>query len=302
MKRARFIYNPSSGREDVKRQLANILDILEGYGLETSCHATKGEFDATKAAMDAVERGFDIVIASGGDGTLNEVVNGLSSYEKRPKLGVIPAGTTNDFARALGIPKNYKQAAKIIGEQFSVPIDIGQYNDKYFINIAGGGTLTELSYEVPSKLKTVLGQLAYYVKGIEKLPFLKPIPITIETDDKVYREEVMLFLIANSNSVGGFEKLAPNADLRDGLFDVIVLKKTNLPDFVRLASLALKGDHLTDPKVIHFKTSRLNVYSYGPDPVMINLDGELGGQLPGRYQVLPRHIEVFVNQNSVSKG
>ncbi|TCS80584.1 diacylglycerol kinase [Tepidibacillus fermentans] len=296
MKRARFIYNPSAGREDLKKQLADILDILDSYELETSCYATKGEFDATKAARDAVERNFDIVIAAGGDGTLYEVINGLSTYEKRPKLGIIPAGTTNDFARALGIPKDYKKAATIIGEQFSIPIDIGKYNDKYFINIAGGGTLTELTYEVPSKLKTILGQLAYYVRGIEKLPFLKPIPITIETEDMVYREEVMLFLIANSNSVGGFEKLAPYADLRDGLFDVIVIKKTNLPDFVRLASLALKGEHLNDPKVLHFKTRSLQVYSYGPDPVLVNLDGELGGQLPGKYEILPKHLEVFADE------
>ena len=296
MKRARLIYNPTSGREDVKRQLANILDILESYGLETSAHATKGKDDAAKAAKDAVERGFDIIIASGGDGTIYEVINGISPYENRPKLGILPAGTTNDFARALGIPKDYKKAARIIGEQHSIPIDIGQYNEKYFINIAGGGTLTSLTYEVPSKLKTVLGQLAYYVRGIEKLPFLKPIPITIETETQVYREEVMLFLIANSNSVGGFEKLAPNASISDGLFDVIVMKKTNLADFVRIASLALKGEHLNDPKVLHFKTNKLNVYSYGPDPVMINLDGELGGTLPGTYEVLPRHIEVFVDR------
>jgi len=295
MKRARFIYNPSSGREDVKKQLSEILNTLESYGLETSCHATKGKFDATKAAREAVERDFDIVIAAGGDGTIYEVINGLSPYEKRPKLGILPAGTTNDFARALGIPKDYKKAAQIIGERFSVPIDVGKYNDMYFINIAGGGTLTSLTYEVPSKLKTVLGQLAYYVKGIEKLPFLKPIPITIETDHRVYREDAMLFLVANSNSVGGFEKLAPNASFNDGLFDVIILKKTNLPDFVRIASLALKGEHLNDPKVIHFKTDRLKVYSYGTDPVSINLDGELGGTLPGEYKVLPRHIEVFTD-------
>lgn len=294
LKRARFIYNPSSGREEVKKRLPEILDILESYGLETSCHQTKGYGDATRAAKEAAERGFDVVIAAGGDGTLYEVINGLSMLEKRPQMGIIPAGTTNDFARALGIPKDFRKAAKIIGQQNSMAIDIGRYNDNYFINIAGGGTLTELTYEVPSKLKTVLGQLAYYVRGIEKLPFLKPIHVTLETDERVIREEVMLFLIANSNSVGGFEKLAPTADLSDGLFDVIAIKKTNLPDFVRLASLALKGEHLHDENIIHFKTSHLKVYSYGPDPVLINLDGELGGKLPGEFEILSKHIEVFI--------
>jgi len=294
MKRARFIYNPTSGREEVKKRLHEILDILESHGLETSCYQTKASGDAIKAARDAAERGFDIVIAAGGDGTLYEVINGLSELEQRPQLGIIPAGTTNDFARALGIPRDFAKAATIIGEQYSKPIDIGRYNQQYFINIAGGGKLTELTYEVPSKLKTVLGQLAYYVRGIEKLPFLKPIYITVETDNRVIREEVMLFLIANSNSVGGFEKLVPYADLSDGLFDVIILKKTSLAEFVRITSLALKGDHLDNENIIHFKTNKLKAFANRSESVLINLDGELGGELPGEFEILPSHIEIIL--------
>ncbi|OEF99249.1 lipid kinase [Vulcanibacillus modesticaldus] len=297
MKRARLIYNPTSGREEIKRNLPDILDILESYGIETSCHQTKGNGDATIAAKEAVERGFDIVIAAGGDGTLYEVINGIVGMEHRPQMGIIPAGTTNDFARALRIPRDFKNAAKIIGTQHSKVIDIGRYNDKYFINIAGGGRLTELTYEVPSKLKTVLGQLAYYLRGIEKLPFLKPINITLETEEKIFSEEAMLFLIANSNSVGGFKKLAPNGNFSDGLFDVIILKKTNLPDFIRIAKLALKGEHINEPNVIYFQTNKLKVYPNNSDKVLVNLDGELGGSLPGQFEVLKHHIEVLVPPN-----
>ncbi len=295
MTRARFIYNPTSGRELIKKNLHDILDILESYGIETSTHQTKGFKDATKAAKEATEKGFDIVIAAGGDGTIYEIINGLSESTNRPKLGIIPAGTTNDFARALGIPRDLKKAAALIGEQESMAIDIGKYNRRYFINIAGGGKLTELTYEVPSKLKTVLGQLAYYARGIEKLPFIKPINVTFETDERVFTEEVMLFLIANSNSVGGFEKLAPQADLTDGLFDVIIVKKTNLAEFIRITSLALKGEHLSDENVIHIKTKRIKVLAKDGNKVLINLDGELGGSLPGEFEVLPQHIEVFIN-------
>lgn len=296
MVRARLIYNPTSGREGVRKNLYDILDVLESYGIETSTYQTKGGGEATKAAVEAAEHGYDIVISAGGDGTLNEVANGLGGLEKRPKLGIIPAGTTNDFARALGIPKDFRKAAKIIGEQQSLGIDLGRYNEKYFINIAAGGKITEITYEVPSKLKTVLGQLAYYVRGIEKLPSLKPIDVSFEIDNKKYSEEAMLFLIANSNSIGGFEKLAPYADLSDGLFDVIILKRTSLPEFVRLATLALRGDHISDPNVMHFKAKNIKVYPNNTDPVLINLDGELGGNLPGEFQILPNHIEVFVSE------
>lgn len=173
MKRARIIYNPTSGREVFKRHLPEVLEKLEVAGYETSCHATTGAGDATRAAKIAVDRKYDIVIAAGGDGTLNEVVNGLAEQDYRPKVGLIPVGTTNDFARALHIPRDILAATDIIIKGDTIPIDIGRMNKKYFINIAGGGRLTELTYEVPSKLKTVLGQLAYYLKGIEMLPSIK---------------------------------------------------------------------------------------------------------------------------------
>ena len=292
MKRARIIYNPTSGREIFRKHLPDVLEKLEAAGYETSCHATRGAGDATKAARIAVERRYDIVIAAGGDGTLNEVVNGLAEQEYRPKLGVIPTGTTNDFARALQIPREINEALDVIIKGDTIPVDIGRMNDKYFINIAGGGKLTELTYEVPIKLKTMLGQLAYYIKGIEMLPSIKATEVRIEYDGKLFEGEAMLFLVSLTNSVGGFEKLAPNSSINDGLFTLIILKKTNLADFIRLATLALKGEHIHDPKVIYTQASRVKVTS--GDKVQLNIDGEFGGLLPAEFVNLYRHLEVFV--------
>ena len=125
MKRARIIYNPTSGREMFKKNLPEVLETLEVAGYETSCHATTGEGDAQAAAEKAVENGFDIIIAAGGDGTLNEVVAGVSAFEKRPKIGLIPMGTTNDFARAVHIPRDIKKAVEIIVKGDSIPVDVG---------------------------------------------------------------------------------------------------------------------------------------------------------------------------------
>lgn len=292
MQKARIIYNPTSGREIFRRYLPDVLNKLELAGYETSCHATKGPGDAIEAARLAAERGFDVVIAAGGDGTINEVVNGLAVQEVRPKLGVIPVGTTNDFARAIGANGSIDKACEIITDGFSKKIDIGKVNDQYFINIAGGGRLTELTYEVPSKLKTVLGQLAYYIKGMEMLPTLKPSPVKIEYDGKLFEGEVMLFLVSNTNSVGGFEKLAPNARMDDGMFDFIILKKTTMADFVRIVTLALRGDHLNDDLVIYTKANRIRVTS--EEKVQLNLDGEFGGVLPAEFINLYQHIEIFM--------
>lgn len=294
-KRARLIYNPTSGREEMRRRLADVLNRLERGGLETSTHATTGEGDAVIAAQEAVRRGFDIVIAAGGDGTLNEVINGLAEQPNRPQLGILPLGTTNDFARAMGIPRNYEAACDLILRQNTMPIDIGKVNQKYFINIAGGGSLTELTYEVPSRLKTILGQLAYYVKGLEKLPSLKPIKTIIETDEETLEEELMLFLAANSNSVGGFEKLAPDASLNDGKLDLILLKRCNLAEFIRIVTAAMRGDHMNDPNIKYVRTSKIKVTS--PDYVQLNLDGEYGGTLPCEISVLPSHLEIFADES-----
>jgi diacylglycerol kinase (ATP) len=301
-KRARLIYNPSSGREAMKKKLPDILQRLERGGLETSTHATIGEGDATLAAAYAVEQGFDVIIAAGGDGTLNEVVNGLAEKENRPLLGILPIGTTNDFARALSIPRQWEAACDIIIKQFARPIDVGKVNQRYFINIAGGGSMTELTYEVPSKMKTMIGQLAYYMKGLEKLPRLRPIELYIKSAEMELHENVMLFLITNSNSVGGFEKLAPDASLDDGLFDVFILKRCNLGEFIRVVSSALRGEHMNDPNVIYFKTNNIQVTS--PDYVQINLDGEFGGTLPCKFSLLPSHIHIITDEtgNSSYRG
>lgn len=298
VKRARLIYNPSSGREEIKRRLPDILTRLERGGLETSTHATIGEGDATIAAAEAVERQFDVIIAAGGDGTLYEVINGMAEKDYRPPLGILPLGTTNDFARALAIPRSIDAACDLIIQGFTQDIDVGKVNQRYFINIAGGGSLTELTYEVPSKLKTMVGQLAYYMKGLEKLPRLRPIEVKIKSAEREIHEDIMLFLIANSNSVGGFEKLSPDASMNDGLLDVFVLKKCNLAEFIRLVSLALRGEHFQDPNLIYFKTKHVQVTS--PDYVQLNLDGEFGGTLPGTFSVLPSHLNIFIDESGNS--
>lgn len=275
-----------------KRELPFALEQMEIAGYETSAHATTGEGDAIEAAKKATERGFDLIIAVGGDGTINEVINGMAGYEKRPKLGIIPVGTTNDFARALHISRDIKKAVQIITEGKSKLLDIGKVNDHYFINIAGGGELTELTYEVPSRLKTVLGQAAYFMKGMEMLPFLKPVHTKIEFDGETIDENIMLFLVSNTNSVGGFEKLAPDAELDDGYFDLIILKETNMAEFIRIATLAIRGAHIEDKHVIYKQAKHIKVTP--EQDMQLNIDGEYGGMLPGEFTNLKQHIEFFV--------
>lgn len=292
-RRARLIYNPSSGKEGMRLALPEVLDILEQGGLETSCSMTHGAEDARKAAAAATQAGFDVVIAAGGDGTIHEVINGIAPFKKRPTLGIIPAGTTNDLARALSLPREDLLAAtQVIARGRKRPMDIAQAGERYFVNIAGCGKLTEITYDVPAKMKTILGPLAYYMKGIEKIPQLTMTDLEVEAPDFMYSGKAMLCLIANSNSVGGFEKLVPKAKLDDGLLDVVIIKQTTMADLMKLATQVIRGGHIANDRVIYFQTNRVTVRSN--DKVELNLDGEYGGTLPRTFHALHRHIQVIV--------
>jgi len=222
-------------------------------------------------------------------------------HEKRPSLGILPLGTTNDFARAHGIPRLWTDACDLIVSGQTRAVDVGKADDKYFINIAGGGSLTELTYEVPSKLKTMVGQLAYYMKGLEKITRLHPVRMKITANgmDEAIDEELMLFLIANSNSVAGFDRLAPDASTNDGLFDVLALRKCNLAEFIRIATMVMRGEVVKhDPHFIYFQSDRITVES--GDRVQLNLDGEFGGTLPCTFSLLPSHLNVIMDPNGGS--
>ncbi|RYD02222.1 hypothetical protein N752_25765 [Desulforamulus aquiferis] len=171
-------------------------------------------------------------------------------------------------------------------------MDIGKFNGRYFINIAAGGALTELTYEVPYKLKTIIGQLAYYLKGFEKLPHIKSSRVRIEFNDECFEGEIMLFLLANTNSVGGFERLAPRAAIDDGLFDLLIIKKTDLVRFIHLAGEAIRGYHINDQYVIYAQAREVKVSVENNMPV--NLDGEYGGLLPGIFTNLHHHLYMMV--------
>ena len=302
-KRCRIIYNPTSGREVIKNDLVEILNILENAGYETSAFATiPKENSARNEAERAARAGFNLIVAAGGDGTINEVVNGIAGLKHRPKLGIIPAGTTNDYARALKIPReNPVEAAKVIANGKTIKIDIGMAGTKYFVNIAAGGLLTEVTYAVPSELKSLFGYLAYFVKGAEMLPRMKQIEMHLEYDNGVFDGKASMFFLALTNSVGGFEQLAPDASLDDGKFTLIVVKTSNLFEILKLLTMILSGKHVNDPKILYVKTSKLIVKPVN-DTLTINLDGEYGGEAPMTFKNLKQYIEIFANVKDIPQN
>lgn len=301
-KRARIIYNPSSGREAIKRVLPNLLKVYENAGYETSAYETTAEpLSAKKEAERCCDAGFDLIVAAGGDGTVHEVINGISEKEHRPTVAIIPAGTTNDYARVLQIPRdNLVNAAKLIEKEESIFMDIGKVTTgegrKYFVNIAALGNLAEVTFEVTPQLKTLFGYLAYVIRGAELLPQIRSVPVRIGYEGGEYEGGASLIFVALTSTVGGFNKIVPDKVLGDGNFSLIIVKTSSLLELMQLArKLLTDGTHLDSPHVIHKQTNFVDIDVLDQSQLMVNLDGEYGGDAPVRFENLNHHIEVIAN-------
>lgn len=310
-KRARLIYNPTSGREQITKALPEILQVYEKAGYETSCFQTTPEpFSAKYEARRCAKDGFDLLIAAGGDGTINEVVTGISKLETRPSVAILPAGTTNDFARALRIPRdNLVKAAEVIKKHDSIFMDIGKATlqtldgdrkMKYFMNIGAAGSLTELTYDVPSQLKSMFGPIAYFAKGVELLPRLSGVPLKIRYDNGIYDGEASIVFIALTNSVGGFEKIAPDTVMGDGMFTLIIITTSNLVEISDLIRKMINGGrHVNDKHIIYTKTNQVEIITQNDSELLINLDGELGGSAPAQFENIQQHIEFIADTEAI---
>ena len=199
-------------------------------------------------------------------------------------------GTVNDFGRALHLPNDIMGAVDVIIKGHTTKVDIGKMNNRYFINLAAGGKLTQVSYETPSRLKSIVGPFAYYIKGFEMLPQMKAVDLRIEYDNEVFQGEALLFLLGLTNSMAGFEKLVPDAKLDDGYYTLIIVEKANLAELGHIMTLASRGEHTKHPKVIYKKAKSINISSF--TDMQLNVDGEYGGKLPANFLNLKQHIEV----------
>lgn len=277
MKKLLLIYNPQAGKGKLNSRLPAILEQLSQAGwLVTAC-PTAGPGDAARLAASLAGQ-YQRVVCSGGDGTLNEVVAGLSALTDPPPLGYIPAGTTNDSSRNLSLPKTPEEAARLAATGEPVPCDTGRFNDRVFLYVAAFGAFTDVSYDTPQPFKNTFGHLAYVLEGATRLPGLKSYPLTVEHDGVEQTGEFLYGMASNTVSIGGFP--LPGADrvaLDDGLFEVILLRapKTAAQLQTLLRALAGQLPEDTSGPLLHFRTARLTVTC--PTPLPWTLDGEYGG-------------------------
>lgn len=269
-----MIVNPSSGMQNSKRDLKIVYNGLKKHHA-VSLYYTEKEHDAKFHAMDAIKKDKDLIIVCGGDGTVNEVACAVGELNKSIPIAVYPSGTSNDLANYLEISKRPRKFLKMIEEFKTRDIDLGEINGKYFINVAAMGKVADIADSTDDDRKAKIGFLAYFFEAISKLPDIvrKPSKLKITNKNMVYDVEAIVVLISNTTRAGGFNDITPKANPSDGLFDVLIIKSTDLGDLAELLLRVLTTRHLSDENVLYFQTDELTIEGYEED-LLVNLDGD----------------------------
>lgn len=275
MKKLLFVVNGHSGKGQIKNKLLDIIDIMIKEGYHVQVHTTQEREDATKVVREQAEY-YDLVVCSGGDGTLDEAVTGMMQSEVRTPLGYIPAGSTNDFANSLEIPKDMIQAAKtaVLGVPFSC--DVGEFNGDYFIYVAAFGIFTDVSYATSQELKNALGHVAYILEGAKRLHTIKSYHMRVEYDGNEIEGDFLLGMITNSTSVGGFKNMTgKDVKLDDGMFEVTLIHKPK--NIIELNTIIASLTNLKDETDLIDSFRADSVKFYSEEEIPWTLDGEFGG-------------------------
>lgn len=275
MKKLLFVVNGHSGKGQIKNKLLDIIDIMIKEGYHVQVHTTQGREDATKVVREQAKY-YDLVVCSGGDGTLDEAVTGMMQSEVRTPLGYIPAGSTNDFANSLEIPKDMIQAAKTAVSGVPFSCDVGEFNGDYFIYVAAFGIFTDVSYATSQELKNALGHVAYILEGAKRLHTIKSYHMRVEYDGNEIEGDFLLGMITNSTSVGGFKNMTgKDVKLDDGMFEVTLIHKPK--NIIELNTIIASLTNLKDETDLIDSFRADSVKFYSEEEIPWTLDGEFGG-------------------------
>lgn len=275
-KKLLFIYNPKAGKEQIRMRLSDILNTFAKNGYEITVYPTQYAGDAIEAAEKMQER-YDLVVCSGGDGTLDEVVTGIMHCENRTTIGYIPAGSTNDFANSLHIPKSMVKAANVAVNGKEFLCDVGAFNKDFFVYIAAFGLFTDVSYETNQQMKNILGHMAYLLEGMKRLPVTKAFHFKVTYDGNAIEDDFIFGMVTNSVSVGGFKRITGKyVELDDGVFEVTLIKIPKNPVELNTIMAALLVGDIDTELMYCFKTKKVIFES--DEKIPWTLDGEFGGE------------------------
>ena len=292
MKKVKFIYNPNSGERKISQELDKIIEIYQQYNYSVVPFRLSKNIPIKEAFFD-MELDYDHILISGGDGTVDLIVNTMKELDINIPIGILPCGTANDFAKAVNLSFNPKEAIERIVNSNPKKIDIGKINDKYFINVASAGMFTDVSQKINPELKNSMGKVSYYLKGIEEALYMRKFSIDVKSEEVEYNGDMYLMLIFNGKTAGNIN-LAYKAEVDDGLLDVIIVKDVLFPNMFPLLISILKGEHLegyNENEILYFKTNKLKIDC--KDKLNTDIDGEKGPDFPLEIECVKDGIELL---------
>ena len=275
VKKLLFIYNPNVGTGTLKPKLSDVLDIFTKGGYEVTVYPTQKKRDGIEK-MSSCKEEYDLIVCSGGDGTLDEVMTGMRMCSYDAPLGYIPAGTTNDFASSFGIPKDIIEAADTAVNGVPFACDVGRFNEDYFVYVAAFGLFTDVSYETKQSMKNILGHLAYVLEGAKRILNIPSYKVRVEHDGEEIEDEFIYGMVTNSRSVGGFKGIiGTDVVFDDGEFEVTLIKTPKNPMELNDLLGAIMLRQINPERMYSFKSGCVKFRSMVEIPWTI--DGEYGG-------------------------
>lgn len=297
--RCRVIVNLTAGVRSTAKKWPGIKRLLRDGGLGFDVDFTEGVGHAIQLAATAAGQGYELVVAVGGDGTANEVANGLLASGGEATLGYIATGTGSDFRRSLGLPKDLRQACLRLGSPRAVVMDVGAIEymaggervKRYLINQAGLG-FDGVVVEATPRVRLLGGTVPYLVGLVRTLLSYGNKDVLIDLDGRALRMRACSIVVANGSYFGGGMHVAPHADLRDGLFDVVVVGDVGRLELVLALPKVYKGTHLEHPKVSWERAAVVRVEA--SQRMLLQVDGELVGEAPASFSIVPGALRVAV--------
>lgn len=291
MEKVKFIYNPNSGERRIAHELDKIIEIYQRENFLLVPFRMDRNRPLSDAFIDIDD--YSHIVVSGGDGTVDLVLNDMKKLDVDIPLGILPSGTANDFAKAINLPFGTKECIEKIIKSTPKRIDIGKVNDKYFINVASAGMFTDVSQKINPDFKNNLGKVSYYIKGIEEALNLRKFNIKVSSKEVSYEGDMYLMLIFNGKTAGNIN-LAYKAKVDDGLLDVIIVKGVILPNMLPLFISILKGEHLdgyNKDDILYFKTKDVNIECR--DELTTDIDGEKGPDFPLYIECIEDGLQIL---------
>ncbi|MDR1246375.1 MAG: YegS/Rv2252/BmrU family lipid kinase [Clostridiales Family XIII bacterium] len=286
-----LFYNPNAGNGVIKNNLDTIIERFQKKGLLVI--PVRADMKPNRLTDVFRRMRFDEYlkfIAAGGDGTIHTAVNAMIGNNTDMPLAVFPVGTANDFASYFDLPNKLDDMIEIALEERYTSVDIGVANGRCFVNVLAMGMIADISQRTDPNLKSTLGLISYYLKGVSELPNLRPVPVKLSCDEFNLEASIYFMLVMNGRSAGGFRRLAPNAVMDDGLLDVMLFREMPIMELAPLLLAVMTGQHPVNKNVVSFKTAGLRVES--EQPITTDLDGETGDSLPVEISVLHKGLRV----------